>query len=157
MFGRRATCLQTRAEQCQSFVSASQSVVRARQLRSSSSAVEALTAESQRRDRQGESERDDEDLSEQISQISTKREGDLSTHVSTGGNAHPDSHTRNTCQRQSSTIDGENGLSSVALATRSACSLFLQLDNKSNAWWTYVTMGSAVLAALGLAAVIKYR
>jgi hypothetical protein len=31
-----------------------------------------------------------------------------------------------------------------------------QIQNKNN-WWTYVAMGSAVLAAIGLAAAIKYH
>ncbi|CAF3924366.1 unnamed protein product [Rotaria sordida] len=33
-----------------------------------------------------------------------------------------------------------------------------KVENKTNnAWWTYIAMGSAVLAAVGLAAIIKYR
>ncbi|CAF4631032.1 unnamed protein product, partial [Rotaria sp. Silwood1] len=33
-----------------------------------------------------------------------------------------------------------------------------KIENKNNnSWWTYLAMGSAVLAAVGLAAIIKYR
>ncbi len=32
-----------------------------------------------------------------------------------------------------------------------------KIENKTNNWWTYVAVGSAVLAAAGLAAIIKYR
>ncbi|CAF4678871.1 unnamed protein product, partial [Rotaria magnacalcarata] len=33
-----------------------------------------------------------------------------------------------------------------------------KVENKNKtAWWTYIAMGSAVLAAVGLAAIAKYR